>query len=677
MERAGTGSNYLLQNNNKFASLLAWDTMEALLRNLLMTSAALALLAACSTNNQTTPEPRVEETAEASPATEFAVYDAEAFFDTTSFAMASSSGFAFSPDGSSVLVSSDESGVFNLYAVDISTGERTQLTDITDSSFPDSYFPDDDRIIFNHDSGGDELNHVFVLDGDEITDLTPTEETKAAFAGWSGDKESFYVITNERDARFFDVYEYDADDYTRELLYQNDDGYSPGAISPDGSMIALTKDRTSADSDIYLADTETGSVELITEHEGNIAYGVYDFTPDGDQLVYSTNEFGEFTQAWTYDVETGDKAPLVEADWDVSYVIHSRSGKYRVVGINEDGRTTVTITDTETGETLTPDIPAGAIGNVRFNDDESKIALMLSRDTSPNNLWVIDIESGEGTQLTDALNPEIDEDNLVEASVVRYPSYDGLDIPSILYVPKGASAENPVPAVVWVHGGPGGQTRAGYSATIQHLVNHGYAVLGANNRGSSGYGKTFFHMDDKKHGDVDLQDIVYGEKWLAEQDWVDADKIGIVGGSYGGYMVGAALAFEPEVFKAGINIFGVMNWVRTLNSIPPWWESFKEALYDEMGDPATDGERHKAISPLFHAENIEVPLMVIQGANDPRVLKVESDEIVEAVEANGVPVTYVVFDDEGHGFTKKENRITASNAYVEFLDTYLKGEGEE
>ena len=155
---------------------------------------------------------------------------------------------------------------------------------------------------------------------------------------------------------------------------------------------------------------------------------------------------------------------------------------------------------------------------------------------------------------------------------------------------------------------------------------------------------------------------------------MNPDQIGIIGGSYGGYMVGAALAFEPDVFKVGVNIFGVMNWVRTLESIPPWWESFREALYDEMGDPATDGERHRAISPLFHAENIQVPLLVVQGANDPRVLQVESDEIVEAVRENGVPVEYVIFPDEGHGFSKRENRITASEAFVSFLDTYLVGE---
>ena len=261
--------------------------------------------------------------------------------------------------------------------------------------------------------------------------------------------------------------------------------------------------------------------------------------------------------------------------------------------------------------------------------------------------------------------------------MIRYRSFDELEIPAILYQPHGANAAAPVPALVMVHGGPGGQSRKSYTAFIQHLVNHGYAVLAANNRGSSGYGKTFFHMDDRRHGDVDLKDIVYARKYLESLDWVNPDKIGIIGGSYGGYMVAAALAFEPEVFDVGIDIFGVTNWVRTLSSIPPWWEAFKEALYDEMGDPATDKERHQRISPLFHAEHIRKPLLVVQGANDPRVLQVESDELVAAVKKNGVPVEYLVFPDEGHGFLRKENRIAASDAYISFLSKHLANEDYE
>jgi dipeptidyl aminopeptidase/acylaminoacyl peptidase len=224
---------------------------------------------------------------------------------------------------------------------------------------------------------------------------------------------------------------------------------------------------------------------------------------------------------------------------------------------------------------------------------------------------------------------------------------------------------------VWVHGGPGGQCRVGYDPVIQFLVNHGYAVLAVNNRGSSGYGKTFFHMDDKRHGDVDLKDVVAGRRYLEGLDWVDGSRVGVIGGSYGGYMVCAALAFEPDAFDVGVDIFGVTNWVRTLESIPPWWTSFRDGLYAELGDPKTDRERLKRISPLFHAKNIRKPLLVVQGANDPRVLKVESDELVQAVRDNGVPVEYLVFPDEGHGFRKKENRIQAAEAYRRFLDRYL------
>ncbi|PHO01612.1 S9 family peptidase, partial [Rhodobacteraceae bacterium 4F10] len=276
---------------------------------------------------------------------------------------------------------------------------------------------------------------------------------------------------------------------------------------------------------------------------------------------------------------------------------------------------------------------------------------------------------------TDVLNKEINPEDLVKAKVIRYPSFDGVTIPAIYYLPHQASEDTKVPALVWVHGGPGGQSRQNFSSRIQYLVNHGYAVLAVNNRGSSGYGKTFFTMDDLNHGEKDLQDCVEGKNWLAKQPEIDAEKIGIIGGSYGGYMTMAALTYTPEEFAVGVNIYGVTNWMRTLKSIPSWWESFREALYKELGDPhSADSVRLKRISPLFHTDKVTKPLMVLQGAKDPRVLQVESDEIVAGVKKNGVPVEYVLFDDEGHGFVKKENQIEANSRILQFLDTYLKKE---
>jgi len=656
--------------------------------------AAIALLALGTQCSQPAEAPAEDETAVADAAVETPVaeapmeeevtssletYSAAAFFETTSYLMSDPSGLGFSADGSHILISSDQTGVFNAGALDASGSYTAITTSEVDATWAQSYFPNDDRVIVEADQGGNELDHVYVreLDG-TMTDLTPGEELKAFFIGWRNDREAFFVATNERDNGTFDVYSYNAGTFERDLMYENP-GLQIGGVSASGRWVALDRPRTSADSDILLVDLAVEAPEpvLITEHEGNIAYGTYTFTPDETQLVFATDEHGEFNQAWTYDLATGERAALIEADWDVAFVIYSPSGRYRVHATNDDGLTNLTIFDNEVGAPVTLNgLPDGELGQVRFSRDESQIAFGVNTDTSPRNVYLADLATGDTTRLTDALNPAIDEANLVEATVVRYMSYDGLEIPSIFYRPVNASAENLAPAIVWVHGGPGGQSTRGYSATIQHLVNHGYAVLAANNRGSSGYGKTFNHMDDRRHGEADLGDIVFARAYLESLDWVDGDAVGILGGSYGGYMVAAALAFEPEAFDVGVNVFGVTNWVRTLDSIPPWWESFREALYDEMGDPATDGARHRRISPLFHAENIVRPMLVVQGANDPRVLQVESDELVEAVRANGVPVEYVLFPDEGHGFARRENRITASEAYLTFLDTYLRGDGE-
>jgi len=234
---------------------------------------------------------------------------------------------------------------------------------------------------------------------------------------------------------------------------------------------------------------------LITEHDGNISYGVYGFSPDAASLIYITDEHGEFDQAWSHDLASGEKSVLIEADWGVSYVAFSKSGRYQVSGINVDARTEVTVRDLNSGEVVElPPLPAGDLRNVRFSADDSHVALIVNADDSPSNIHVIDLTEGNVRQLTNALSPEIDQSHLVTSEVIRYESFDGLEIPSILYKPHGANAENRAPAMVLVHGGPGGQTRVGYRAMVQHLVNHGYAVLGANNRGSSGYGKTFFQM---------------------------------------------------------------------------------------------------------------------------------------------------------------------------------------
>ncbi len=597
-------------------------------------------------------------------------YSAQSFFETTAFF-----GSSINSTGDKILVTSDETGVFNVFGMPVDGSEKRVMTQsTTDSNIGVAWFPSDDRILYTADQGGNELNHLFVMELDGGSeDLTPGEGLKASFLEWDRDNGFFYVTTNERDPKFFDLYRYKTDNYSRELAFRNDGGFSIDAISGSGRWLALGKVRNNADSDIFLVDLTSDKMEpvLITEHDGDGNYNVQTFGRDSATLVFTTDQHGEFTEAWRYDIGSKQSSVLAKDEWDVSYVSYSPDGRYQTVGVNADGSTKVTVTDISTGEVVElPELPSGDLRQVRFAPDNSKMAFYVNADNSPSNLYVYNMDGKPARQLTQALNPEMDPDDLVIGKVVRFKSFDGIDIPSLEFRPKGASATNRVPALLWIHGGPGGQSRKGYSAIRQHLINHGYALLSVNNRGSSGYGKTFFHLDDRKHGEDDLQDAVYAKRYLETLDWVDGERIGIIGGSYGGFMVMAAMAFTDE-FEVGIDIFGVTNWERTLSNIPPWWESFRDYLYAEMGDPATDAERHHRISPLFHADRVKKPVLIVQGANDARVLQVESDEMVAAIRANGVPVEYLLFPDEGHGFMKKVNRIAASNAYLKFLREHL------
>ena len=585
-------------------------------------------------------------------------------------------GSSFSSDEKSILFHSNKSSIFNVYSVPVTGGAPAQLTNSTkESTFAVSYFPNDARILYTYDRGGNENSHLYVreLNGTE-RDLTPGEKVKASFVGWSHDRKSFFFSTNERDPRFFDIYEMPIDTFKPSLIYKDETGFDIGDISNDKKYIAFAKSGGSpADSDIFIYNAATKEMKNITAHTGDVANSPEVFDVDSKNLYYLTDTGSEFKYVARYDLATGKTEVVEKAPWDISYSYFSNNGKYRVTAINEDARTRIKIYETATEKLVTlPQLPNADITGVNISRSEKLMAFYLNGDRSPSNLYVYDFGSKKVTKLTDSLNPEINPADLADSQVIRYKSFDGVEIPSILYKPKHASAQNKVPALLLVHGGPGGQTRAGYSALAQYLVNHGYVILGVNNRGSSGYGKSFFASDDGKHGREPLWDCVEAKKYLASLGYVDEKKIGIAGGSYGGYMVLAALAFKPEEFAVGVDLFGVSNWVRTLQSIPPYWESFRKSLYKEIGDPGTDLENLRAVSPLFHADKIVKPLIVLQGANDPRVIKPESDEIVDNIKKRNGVVEYVLFDNEGHGFTKKANEIRAYKAILDFLDRYLK-----
>ena len=597
-------------------------------------------------------------------------YTIQEFMNTTSFG-----GSSFSHDEKSIIIRSNQSGVNNAFEIDLITSDSKQLTFSDSNSIsPISYFPNDKRFLFRSDRGGNEIWHIYLfnLDGTTI-DLTPGEQSRSLFLKWANNKKSFFFTSNKRNPKYMDLYEMNIDSFKSALIFKNDDALNIGDISENKRYLALSKVYTRDNSDLYLYSFDNKILTKILFEDADVNHNPAGFSINSETLYFVTDLNSEFRYLKKYNIKSGKVETVQKESWDIVANYFSDSGKYRITTINKDSQTEIKILDTSSGKHLKlPKMPRGNISSVNISKSESLISFYHGSSQSPMNLYYYKIGSKKPSRLTNSMNPLIDEKHLGEAQIIRYNSLDGLEIPAIYYKPPQANKGNKVPAIVRVHGGPGGQARVGYRASTQYLVNNGYAVLDINNRGSNGYGKTFQTLDDQAHGKGDLDDCVAAIDWLKSQNHINGENIGILGGSYGGYMVMAAMAFRPNAFDVGVNIFGVTNWVRTLKNIPPWWEAARESLYKELGNPFIQEDYLYSISPLFHAEKIKKPVLVLQGANDPRVLQVESDEMVDAIKKQNVPVEYVVFPDEGHGFSKKKNQIISNEAILTFLDKYLK-----
>ncbi len=584
-----------------------------------------------------------------------------------------SSGGYFSKDANKLIYSSDKSGIFNIYEVDLKTYEETQITDSEEESFfVRGYSPITGEVIYSADIGGNENSHIYIIRDGKSIDLTPGKNTKASFFGWTNNELEMYVISNSRDSRFFDLYKIDVETLSSEMVYKNDIGYNLNSISNNDNYLVLSLNISRSEQKLFLYNVKTKKQDEISNQVAN--FSGQNFDKNDENFFYTTNYDSEFYYLMSYNLKNGERNIIYETDWDVAFSYLSKNDLYRVIVVNEDAQNKLTITNMIDKSNLNLiGFETMNINSVGFSDDEKLLRVYAGSPNSPGDIYTYELSTNKLNKITTNLSSNVNPDDLVNAELIRYKSFDGLEIPAILYKPHKANNLNKVPALVWVHGGPGGQSRVGYRALIQYLVNHGYAILAVNNRGSSGYGKTFYALDDQNHGEDDLQDCVWGKKWLQDQDYIIPDKIGIIGGSYGGFMTMAAMTFRPEEFKVGVNIYGVTNWIRTLRSIPAYWESTRTSLYNEMGNPYTeDSLRLYNISPLFHAKNIKNPVMVLQGANDPRVLQIESDEMVQEARDAGAYVEYVLFEDAGHGFVKKEQQIEGNEKILTFLENYLK-----
>ena len=425
----------------------------------------LLLIPACSTQEKGEPE------------VPFQTYTIDQFLKTTSVG-----GGDFNSDESKLLIHSNETGIFNAYTIDIATGEKTPVTSSEEESiFSIGFVPGTEKVIFTSDTGGNEINHLFMRDADgTVQELTRGEETRENFYGFSHDLQSFFSGNNSRDPRFMDVYEWSLEDLEPELLYKNEDGLDFTGLSRDKRWMTLQRTLNDFDSDLYLVDREgDGKPKMISIEEGEINHYAAAFTPDNSTLLYLTDKDSDWLYLMSYDLETGDRAEVFRPEkWDVSYVSYTFNGKYRILGINENAVTRLVITNVETGEELSlPNLPEGDVTGVSFSRSEKLMRFYLINDNAPSNLFVYNLESGEVKQLTDNLNPEIHAGHLVSSELITMQARDGLEFYGYLYKPVEASAENKVPALLQIHGGPGGQSRPTYSGSKQFLVNHGYAIF--------------------------------------------------------------------------------------------------------------------------------------------------------------------------------------------------------
>ncbi|NVJ61934.1 MAG: S9 family peptidase [Gammaproteobacteria bacterium] len=539
-----------------------------------------------------------------------------------------------------------------------------------------SKFPFGPRLVYEKETDCDDHRHVFIKDEDGLElDLTSGHNVKSSFLGWNRNGREFWVASNKRTRKEFDVYSYRASDYQSKLIFENRGQHNIEVISPDGSWLATKKLNSHDDASLHLISLKSGAETEIPRRNGSasVRKSCISFTPDSEQLIYLTDEHSEFKQAWYYDITNRKYGLLFELNWDIEFIKYSKSMKYYAVGYNCDGIFKLKLIDnTSNSEVSIPetDLDNFSISQAEFTNDELYLVLILESDTVPSTLAYLDLSSHKKVSFEQLSPSHLVEPKLVQSIAQPFNSYDQLLVRGHLYKPQNASDVNKCPVLIWIHGGPGGQFRPIYRPEIQVLVNEGIAVFGVNHRGSSGYGKAFYHAADKKHGEADLKDIVSAKHFLQSITWVDPERIGVIGVSYGGYLAMAGLTFTDE-FQVGIDFYGVMNWSRALSSIPEWWETQRQFIYSKLGNPAHEQEKLESLSPVFHTEKITQPTMIVQGAKDQRTLKIESDEMASKLLQQNVPVEYLLFDDEGHGIRKRHNKIKLIKTTLFFLQKYL------
>ncbi|EMA13183.1 S9 family peptidase [Haloarcula marismortui] len=587
-------------------------------------------------------------------------------------------GSSFAPDGTLALLM-NTTGVAQAWSLTEPQGWPEQLTFYDDTvSFVD-YSPERQELVFGMDEGGNERAQLYRLDADgHIHELTGMPDAKHRWGGWSPDGERFAFASNRRDEAVFDIYvqDRDATGDDAELVWEGDGWFSVGGFSPDGERLLVSEAHSSFDQDIYVLDIDSGNRSHLTPHEGKVRYTSASWGPEGEAVYLVTDAESDTLELARLSLE-GD-LDIVRSDeqWNIDGVALDKDSGRLVYSRNIDGYNELTVgelTGPTTIETFpTPDLPGGLAGGVSWGPDAERFAVSVTGRQVNTNVFVVEAETGESEQWTAASTAGIPRETFIAPEVVRFDSFDGREIPALFSLPESAAngndADGDTPVIVDIHGGPESQRRPSFSGLTQYFLSRGYAVFEPNVRGSTGYGKAYTHLDDVERRMDSVKDLRAGVDWLHDHPAVDPNRIVAMGGSYGGFMVLAALTEYPDLWAAGVDVVGIANFVTFLENTGDWRRELREAEYGSLD---TDREFLESISPINNVDRINAPLFVLHGANDPRVPVGEAEQIAEQAAEQGVPVEKLVFDDEGHGISKRENRIEAYTAVVEFLDDHV------
>jgi dipeptidyl aminopeptidase/acylaminoacyl peptidase len=598
------------------------------------------------------------------------------------------SGYQISPDGQYFSFRAPWKNRMNIFVQKVGDSSAIQVTFDTIRDIG-SYFWKGDRLIYSRDINGDENFIVFSAsyDGKDVKKLTPEKGVRAGLLddlrALPGMESKVLIIMNQRNPQVFDPYICDVVSGELKVLYDNSKDNFENWITDHAGLIRFATKTDGTDNIFYYRATEA---EPFTEY---MRIGYKDswnpvmFSFDNKNLIVSHNLNGRDKNAiveWDLAAKKETKLLLDNPDYDMGGVDYSRKRKVITMYTWEGEKMERNIIDEKTKklfDQLQMKFPGYYISIVSENDDETKRTISINSDRTSGRFYYHEDGKDDVILLCDR-TPWIKEEQMAEMKPISYTSRDGLTIHGYLTLPVGRDAKN-LPVVVNPHGGPWARDSWWFNQEVQFLANRGYAVLQMDFRGSTGYGRKHWESSFKQWGKTMQNDITDGVKWLIKEGIADPNRIAIYGASYGGYATLAGITFTPELYACAVDYVGVSNLFTFMKTIPPYWEAWRKQMYEMVGDPAKDSILMRAASPVFHVDKIKCPLFVAQGANDPRVNKAESDQMVDALKKRGIHVEYMVKNDEGHGFYNEENRFDFYGVMEQFLDQnigngYKKGE---